>query len=217
MRDCILLDSFGLSLMITREQMNSETMLMLQARGEKNREEKWAKKIRASEASSFTLREVFGSFPANDFPRHLSGQVFITWQRNLGSVGVNVLPVIFFVVRVCFLYLYLGTLPYPQQNQFSINKEEEETRSWLGNCQSVSQPPVAEGRQRIHVFLLKCAAASHAVILGVLPGKPGRLPEKGWYNLERLRRGSMFIVEGTSLREIYNLTSRYVWEDLFQH
>lgn len=112
---------------------------------------------------------------------------------------------------------YIYTLPYPQQNQFSINKEEEETRSWLGNCQSVSQPPVAEGRQRIHVFLLKCAAASHAVILDVLPGKPGRLPEKGWYNLERLRRGSMFIVEGTSLREIYNLTSRYVWEDLFQH
>lgn len=73
---------------------------------------------------------------------------------------------------------YIYTLPYPQQNQFSINKEEEETRSWLGNCQSVSQPPVAEGRQRIHVFLLKCAAASYAVILDVLPGKPGRLPEK---------------------------------------
>lgn len=216
MRDCILLDSFGLSLMITREQMNSETMLMLQARGEKNREEKWAKKIRASEASSFTLRELFGSFPADDFPGHLSGQVFITWQRNLGSIGGECYCGDFFLLLFVFAF-YIYTLPYPQQNQFSISKEEEETRSWLGNCQSVSQPPVAEGRQRIHVFLLKCVAASHAVILGVLPGKPGRLPEKGWYNLERLRRGSMFIVEGTSLREIYNLTSRYVWEDLFQH
>lgn len=98
---------------------------------------KMSKKMRDSRASVFTFRKHFGSFPLNDYHWHLSGQVCAMWQGNLGNICYSCLFFIFFSLTVC----------HPQKTNWCfINKDEGENESALGNW--LSQPPVAEGRQR---------------------------------------------------------------------
>lgn len=120
--DCI--DSFGLSLMITRWQLSSEIMLIFRAR--KERAGDMGKRWLPTEPDGSLLGSFVGSVPPSDIHWHLSGQICVTWQGNLGKLGEGG------VVCYCHCFLLLLFAFHPTPSKIIVPLIRRKGRMDLG-------------------------------------------------------------------------------------